>query len=141
MIKKFNYFLDVSSLPPSFVTDFDQIQDTKFPHRIDDDKCDTRRFWSQLIQRILILERFQFWLMLLNIDSPIPTVSSCIHTTDDWVDCVVNMMQNHVTSLLTHHHSAISHLSIFWIQHPGVYLCLKMMIVEVHDKFSMLEEF
>ena len=90
---------------------------------------------------MLNLERFQFQLMSLKIDSPIPTFSSCIPTTDDWVDCVVNMMQNHVTPLLTHHHSTICHLSIFLIQHLGVYLCLKVMIVEMHNKFSMLEEF
>ena len=44
-------------------------------------------------------------------DSPLHIVSSCVPTTDDWVDHVVNMLKEDFTPLLTHHHSAISNLS------------------------------
>ena len=43
-------------------------------------------------------------------DSPLHIVSSCVPTTDDQVDHVVNMLKEDFTPLLTHHHSAISNL-------------------------------
>ena len=44
-------------------------------------------------------------------DSPLHIVSSCVPTTKDWIDCVVNMLQDEFTPLLTHHHSAITNIS------------------------------
>ena len=44
-------------------------------------------------------------------DSPLHIVSSCVPTTDDRVDRVVNMLKDEVTPLLTTHHSAITNLS------------------------------
>ena len=43
-------------------------------------------------------------------DSPLYIVSSCVTTTKDWVDRVVNMLQDEFTPLLTHHHSAITNI-------------------------------
>ena len=51
---------------------------------------------------MIILERFQF----------IHTVSSSILTINDQDDRIVNMFQDHVNPLLTHHHSAMSRISI-----------------------------
>ena len=44
-------------------------------------------------------------------DSPLHIVSSCVPTTDDRVDRVVNMLKDEFTPLLTTHHSAITNLS------------------------------
>ena len=43
-------------------------------------------------------------------DSPLHIVSSCVLTTDNQVDHVVNMLKEDFTPLLTHHHSAINNL-------------------------------
>ena len=44
-------------------------------------------------------------------DSPIHIVSSCVPTTDDRMDYVVNMLKEDVTPLLTQHNTVISNLS------------------------------
>ena len=44
-------------------------------------------------------------------DSPIHVVSSCVPTTDDRMDHVVNMLKDNFTPLLTQHNSVISNLS------------------------------
>ena len=43
-------------------------------------------------------------------DSPIHIVSSCVPTTDDRMDHVVNMLKEDVTPLLTQHNTVISNL-------------------------------
>ena len=45
-------------------------------------------------------------------DSPLHIVSSCIPTTEEQVHCVVNMLKDDITPLITHHHSAITNLSL-----------------------------
>ena len=44
-------------------------------------------------------------------DSPLHIVSSCVPTTKEQVDRVVNMLQDDFTPLITHHHLAITNLS------------------------------
>ena len=46
-------------------------------------------------------------------DSPIHIVSSCVPTTDDRMDHVVNMLKEDVTPLLTQHNTVISNLLSF----------------------------
>ena len=63
-------------------------------------------------------------------DSPIHMISSCVPSLDDWVDCVINMIKDDVTPLLTHHHSTIVTFHLFWILLPGVFLPIKMMMIQ-----------
>ena len=44
-------------------------------------------------------------------DSSLHIVSSCVLTTEDQIDHVVNMLKEDFIPLLTHHHSAISNIS------------------------------
>ena len=46
-------------------------------------------------------------------DSRLHIVSSCVPTTEECVDCVINMLQEDFISLQTHHHSAVSNLLSF----------------------------
>ena len=46
-------------------------------------------------------------------DSPIHIVSSCVPTTDDRMDHVVNMLKEDFTPLLTQHHNVIANMSSF----------------------------
>ena len=46
-------------------------------------------------------------------NSSLHIISSCVPTTEEQVDCVINMLQENFTPLLTHHHSSTSNLSSF----------------------------